>query len=100
MPLSIIYGLSTQGNAPKKSFKPLLPPEALLSIGHYHTTCPDVEGIISQKVAAWVKKDPTLAPAIIRLHFHDCAVMVINHMTQSLSLNLAMCVSYVCFLLS
>ena len=100
--LSTIYGLSTQGNVPKKSsIKPLLPPpEALLSIGHYHTTCPDVEGIISQKVAAWVKKDPTLAPAIIRLHFHDCAVMVINHMTQSLSLNLAMCVSYVCFLLS
>ncbi|KAL5159737.1 Peroxidase 7 [Glycine soja] len=73
------------GNAPKKSFKPLLPPEALLSIGHYHTTCPDVEGIISQKVAAWVKKDPTLAPAIIRLHFHDCAVggcdasILLNH---------------------
>ncbi|KAG4947662.1 hypothetical protein JHK87_043669 [Glycine soja] len=83
--LSIIYGLSTLGNAPKKSFKPLLPPEALLSIGHYHTTCPDTEGIISQKVAAWVKKDPTLAPAIIRLHFHDCAVrgcdasILLNH---------------------
>ncbi|KAL2971993.1 hypothetical protein AAZX31_15G230600 [Glycine max] len=82
---SIIYGLSTQGNAPKKSFKPLLPPEALLSIGHYHTKCPDAEGIISQKVAAWVKKDPTLAPAIIRLHFHDCAVggcdasILLNH---------------------
>ncbi|KAG4947473.1 hypothetical protein JHK87_043480 [Glycine soja] len=83
--LCIIYGLSTQGNAPKKSFKPLLPPEALLSIGHYHTKCPDAEGIISQKVAAWVKKDPTLAPAIIRLHFHDCAVggcdasILLNH---------------------
>ncbi|KAK7243723.1 hypothetical protein RIF29_38533 [Crotalaria pallida] len=52
----------------------LLPPEALLSTDHYFTMCPDAEGIISQTVAAWVKKDPTLAPAIIRLHFHDCAI--------------------------
>ena len=96
--LSTIYGLSTQGNVPKKSsIKPLLPPpEALLSIGHYHTTCPDTEGIISQKVAAWVKKDPTLAPAIIRLHFHDCAVGVITYL--NLSLNLAMC--FLCLFLA
>ncbi|TKY49462.1 Peroxidase 7 [Spatholobus suberectus] len=82
--LSTIYGLSTQGTVLKKSFKSL-PPEALLSIGHYQTTCPDAEGIISRKVAAWVKKDPTLAPAIIRLHFHDCAIrgcdgsILLNH---------------------
>ncbi|KAJ7949030.1 Peroxidase [Quillaja saponaria] len=56
-------------NLPKK-----LPAEAFLSFDHYHKTCPDAESIISQKVAAWVKKDPTLAPAIIRLHFHDCTV--------------------------
>ncbi|KAK7323979.1 hypothetical protein VNO77_27483 [Canavalia gladiata] len=36
----------------KKSLKPLSP-EALLSISHYHTTCPDAESIISQKVDAW-----------------------------------------------
>ncbi|CAL5199608.1 unnamed protein product [Lathyrus oleraceus] len=76
-----IYGVSS----PKKSVKPLLPAEALLSISHYHSTCPDAEGVISQKVAAWVNKDPTLAPAIIRLHFHDCAVrgcdasVLLNH---------------------
>lgn len=75
-----IYGVSS----PKKSVKPLLPAEALLSISHYHSTCPDAEGVISQKVAAWVNKDPTLAPAIIRLHFHDCAVRVSIHITQSL----------------
>ncbi|KAL5066387.1 hypothetical protein RYX36_028124 [Vicia faba] len=67
-----VYGFSS----PKKSVKPLVPAEALLSISHYHSTCPDAEGIISQKVAAWVNKDPTLAPSIIRLHFHDCAVRV------------------------
>ncbi|KAL2330965.1 hypothetical protein Fmac_018546 [Flemingia macrophylla] len=70
--LSTIYGLAT-------------PPETFLAFGHYQSTCPDAEGIISQKVAAWVKKDPTLAPAIIRLHFHDCAIrgcdgsILLNH---------------------
>jgi len=81
--LSSIYGISPQATAPNKSFKSL-PPEAFLSIDHYHTTCPHAEGIISQKVASWVKHDPTLAPAIIRLHFHDCAVRVIHHITQHL----------------
>ncbi|XP_061349286.1 peroxidase 7-like [Gastrolobium bilobum] len=79
-----IYGLSTQENVLKKSLKSL-PPEALLSISYYQKTCPDAEGIISQKVAAWVKMDPTLAPSIIRLHFHDCAIrgcdgsILLNH---------------------
>ncbi|KAK1423656.1 hypothetical protein QVD17_18963 [Tagetes erecta] len=45
-----------------------------LSISLYHKSCEDVEGIIFRKVKAWVKKDPTIAPSLIRLHFHDCAV--------------------------
>lgn len=72
--INTIYGQIV----PKESSVKFLPPEAFLSIDHYLTTCPDAEGIISQKVAAWIKKDPTFAPAIIRLHFHDCAVRVIT----------------------
>ncbi|GLT69039.1 hypothetical protein SLA2020_412220 [Shorea laevis] len=49
-------------------------PADYLSFDYYLNTCPDAEGIIQQKVGAWIKKDPTLAPSIIRLHFHDCAV--------------------------
>ncbi|CAL0326356.1 unnamed protein product [Lupinus luteus] len=64
--LSTTFGLS--------SVNSLVPSEALLSADHYHGTCPNAEAIISQTVAAWVKKDPTLAPSIIRLHFHDCAI--------------------------
>ncbi|KAI4333250.1 hypothetical protein L6164_018083 [Bauhinia variegata] len=64
---------ATTQNLPKKSAKSL-PPEGLLSTDHYHRTCSEAEGIISQVVSAWVKKDSTLAAAIIRLHFHDCAV--------------------------
>ncbi|XP_057434756.1 peroxidase 7-like [Lotus japonicus] len=77
--LSNSYGLPVPGKVLN------VPPEALLSTGHYHTTCPAAEGIVSQKVAAWVKKDPTLAPSIIRLHFHDCAIrgcdasILLNH---------------------
>ncbi|KAF4393483.1 hypothetical protein F8388_023287 [Cannabis sativa] len=51
-----------------------LPAEALLSVSHYRKTCPDAEAIIHRRMRAWINKDPTLAPAIIRLHFHDCAV--------------------------
>lgn len=51
-------------------------PADYLSFDYYLNTCPDAEGIIQQKVGAWIKKDPTLAPSIIRLHFHDCAVRV------------------------
>ncbi|KAI3717150.1 hypothetical protein L1987_68563 [Smallanthus sonchifolius] len=45
-----------------------------LSYSLYHKSCQDVEGIIYRKVKEWVKKDPTLAPSLIRLHFHDCVV--------------------------
>ncbi|XP_030487032.2 peroxidase 7-like [Cannabis sativa] len=62
-----------------------LPAEALLSVSHYRKTCPDAEAIIHRRMRAWINKDPTLAPAIIRLHFHDCAVrgcdasVLLNH---------------------
>ncbi|KAL8033123.1 hypothetical protein ABFX02_13G141600 [Erythranthe guttata] len=51
-----------------------LPASAYLSTAYYLKSCPTLENIIHQKVNAWVKKDYTLAPAVIRLHFHDCAV--------------------------
>nr|XP_043639600.1 peroxidase 7-like [Erigeron canadensis] len=45
-----------------------------LSYSLYHKSCGQAEGIIYKKVQEWVKKDPTLAPSLIRLHFHDCSV--------------------------
>ncbi|XP_022880437.1 peroxidase 7-like [Olea europaea var. sylvestris] len=56
-----------------------------LSFAHYHATCPDLEKIIHSKVKEWVNKDSTLAPALMRLHFHDCSVrgcdasILLNH---------------------
>lgn len=51
-------------------------PADYLSLSYYLNSCPEAEGIIQQKVGAWIQKDSTLAASIIRLHFHDCAVRV------------------------
>ncbi|KAH7365530.1 hypothetical protein KP509_18G033100 [Ceratopteris richardii] len=37
----------------------------------YEQTCPQVESIIRNKVSEWVTKDPSIAPSLLRLHFHD-----------------------------
>lgn len=64
----------------------------ILSFSYYHSSCPNVEKIIHDKVKQWVAKDYTLAPALLRLHFHDCAVRVSLHF---LSLSLYIYVYYV-----
>lgn len=52
-----------------------LPVEAYgLSFQYYQESCPNFEAIVSRKVKEWIKKDYTLAPALMRLHFHDCVV--------------------------
>ncbi|KAL9256783.1 Peroxidase 7-like protein [Drosera capensis] len=45
-----------------------------LVFGYYDISCPNFEEIVSTTVKQWVQKDQTLAPALLRLHFHDCAV--------------------------
>ncbi|PON42878.1 Peroxidase [Parasponia andersonii] len=56
-----------------------------LSSYHYYQSCPEFEYIVSSKVKEWVGKDKTLAAALLRLHFHDCAVrgcdasILLNH---------------------
>lgn len=72
------YGIQPVITITSKSRAPP-PAAALLSHNFYQRTCPDAEGIIHRKVLAWIQKDFTLAPALIRLHFHDCAVRVRIH---------------------
>jgi peroxidase len=45
-----------------------------LDAGYYAATCPDAEAIVSDAMSRLHYKDPTLAPALIRLLFHDCSV--------------------------
>ncbi|KAH9747079.1 peroxidase 7 [Citrus sinensis] len=46
------------------------------SSSYYHRRCPNknVEKIINKKVKEWVDKDYKIAPSLLRLHYHDCAV--------------------------
>lgn len=55
---------------------------ALLSFGHccygelrrgfYNKACPNVENIVFKLVQEGFNKNPSIAPAMIRLYFHDC----------------------------
>ncbi|KAM3407520.1 hypothetical protein ACQJBY_001111 [Aegilops geniculata] len=47
---------------------------ACIDVGFYDRTCPSAETLVQQTVAAAFGNDSGVAPAIIRLHFHDCFV--------------------------
>lgn len=59
-----------------------------LSFSYYAKSCHKFESIVHKKVNEWVKKDSTLAAALIRLHFHDCAVRVSDYYCLKLPNNL------------
>ncbi|KAL2610205.1 hypothetical protein R1flu_028778 [Riccia fluitans] len=48
--------------------------EAQLVDTFYKLKCPGGPAKVTQTVRSWIAKDRTLAPALLRLHFHDCFV--------------------------
>ncbi|OEL18700.1 Peroxidase 1 [Dichanthelium oligosanthes] len=52
----------------------LLSATACLDFGFYDTRCPNAEAIVQQTVAAAFGNNSGVAPALIRMHFHDCFV--------------------------
>ncbi|OEL31220.1 Peroxidase 5 [Dichanthelium oligosanthes] len=52
----------------------LLSATACLDFGFYDTRCPNAEAIVLQTVAAAFGNNSGVAPALIRMHFHDCFV--------------------------
>lgn len=50
-----------------------------LSFDYYKKSCPKAESIVKDFLSSAVKQNPGLIPALIRIHFHDCFIQVINH---------------------
>ncbi|KAF4361680.1 hypothetical protein F8388_014268 [Cannabis sativa] len=49
---------------------------AQLKTKFYSSSCPKAEAIVRSTVQSHMKKDPTVAAGLLRLHFHDCFVQV------------------------
>lgn len=47
-----------------------------LQTGFYSSTCPKAESTVRSTVEKYFNRDATVAPGLLRLHFHDCFVQV------------------------
>lgn len=47
---------------------------AATRVGYYSSTCPNVESLVRSSVQFFINSDSTLAPALLRMHFHDCLI--------------------------
>ncbi|KAL3848959.1 hypothetical protein ACJIZ3_010841 [Penstemon smallii] len=45
-----------------------------LKANFYRRTCPSLETIVNATTATFISSAPSLAPALLRMHFHDCFV--------------------------
>ncbi|CAH2058764.1 unnamed protein product [Thlaspi arvense] len=48
--------------------------EGKLKMKFYHKTCPQAEDIVREIVSKKVEANPSLAPKLLRVHYHDCFV--------------------------
>lgn len=77
----------------------------LLVHDYYKEKCPLAEDIVRHNVEVAVFKDPRLAASVLRLHFHDCFVMVtfISSsfvMSFSFYMSMILCFNLYCLLLN
>ncbi|KAG6555736.1 hypothetical protein Mapa_002975 [Marchantia paleacea] len=48
--------------------------DAQLSTRFYNTRCPNLTARVDEIIRGHIRRDRTMAPALLRLHFHDCFV--------------------------
>lgn len=60
-----------------------------LNMNYYLMSCPFVEPLVKNIVNRALDNDPTLAAALIRMHFHDCFIQVLS-LSLPLSLHSSM----------
>ncbi|TKY73176.1 Peroxidase 25 [Spatholobus suberectus] len=48
--------------------------QAQLKNGFHYSSCPNAEATVRSTVESYFNRDPTIAPGLLRLHFHDCFV--------------------------
>jgi len=53
--------------------------ESQLSTSFYASSCPAVGEVVRLIVESHFGDDPTIAPGLLRLHFHDCFVQVCHY---------------------
>ena len=53
-----------------------------LSVSYYDKTCPRAQHIVQAVMASRVAADQAMAPAVLRLFFHDCFVNVRPNITE------------------
>ncbi|KAG6552378.1 hypothetical protein Mapa_006232 [Marchantia paleacea] len=68
------FAPSVNFGANLSSLEQQLPLEAGLVWGYYSKSCPKAESIVTQKVSEAIRKDPGIAPGLLRIFFHDCFV--------------------------
>jgi hypothetical protein len=52
--------------------------EPQLTLDYYASTCPTLFDIVRKEMECSVLSDPRNAASIVRLHFHDCFIQVLN----------------------
>lgn len=74
--------------------------EGVLVPDYYKESCPRAEKIVRDHVRIAVLRDPRMAASLLRLHFHDCFVMVELFLLSTCLLFFLRIVNYINFLLS
>lgn len=75
--VAVIFGVALHGIESLGYDEPLV-------FDYYKETCPFVEDIVRRQVEIAVLKDPRMAASLLRLHFHDCFVMVFVYLSLNL----------------